>query len=96
VRTKLFMAMVSVSAEFLTSHALPHPEELVYQDLNDQLEGPFRGPRGGRYEAIGEVSGYMRSRDFYDLARNTYSFRAERLARYVRPKPIPRRTTWTN
>jgi len=85
MRVKKFHGSIHVSNEYLKAE----PEQAVddaHAMLGRQFLVPLKGPRGGRYEAIGEMSAVERSdQDSYDWAHNVTRFGATRMAKYVRP-----------
>lgn len=66
--------------------ATPEGRAAAFDLLLDKAEGPFRGPRGGRYEPVGEPYGHMDAVLNPLADRRVRTFVASVNARYVRPK----------
>ncbi len=78
-----FRVQVSVTDE------LPREGTGVHEAVRDALlakVADLRGPRGGRYVMVGEPDFFEDGVGPDDFLRNTRTFSARVLARYVRPK----------
>lgn len=58
----------------------------VVRDALMKQAADLRGPRGGRYIAVGEPHDFREGQTTEDFLRGTRTFTARVLARYVRPK----------
>jgi hypothetical protein len=58
---------------------------MVREDLEQHLSGDLRGPRGGRYVPVGDITHIEPGQTTDDFMHGTLSFRACRMGRYVRP-----------
>ena len=84
MRVKKFHGSIHVSNEYLKAEP-EHATEDAERMLLRQFLVPLKGPRGGRYEAIGEMSAVEQSdQDSYEWAHNVTRFGATRMAKYVR------------
>ena len=80
MRTFWFYVTRMATHEFIV--AFPsNTFEVVHEDLIGHSLAPLRGPRGGAYVRTGGIA-YHREEDFL---RNSVSFRARFVGRYVRP-----------
>jgi hypothetical protein len=87
-RVRRFQAAVSVTRQ-LVDAAERGEFELVpetYRQLAEQLSGPLTGPRGGRYEPVGDIEYIGGSQVGDDFLRNLWTFAARRYGKYVRPR----------
>lgn len=81
-RIKTFAAAVAVP------RMGPPPETIapwVEDALVRQLSGPLKGPRGGRYEPIGDIYGRESGEAGSDFMFGQITYVARRKGRYVRP-----------
>jgi len=85
VSERPFRLQVTVSDDAMTREDIG-----VREFVRDALltkAADLRGPRGGRYVAVGEPYDFREDQTSEDFMRNTRTFTARVIARYVRPKP---------
>jgi len=82
-RVRDFQVRLQASRELLAHH--PEARAIIRDDLIEAAKADLRGPRGGRYVAVGEPYGFDDAQTDEDFMRNTHTFIARVRGRYVRP-----------
>lgn len=85
MKVKTFGAQVQVSRQVMVQAEKGAIEASVRHGLAEALS-ELRGPRGGHYEPISEITFYDYMETWEDYTQNTVTYGATRDGRYVRPK----------